>query len=215
MAMTFGDRRLRRVKLVAMLVVGLIAGLATGASTFPALGICVGWLAASLSYNVMIWSVIVRKDAEGTRAYAAAEDPGRGTTELLVVAASVVSLAAVAVVVLDSHNDSGGSVLMVGLIALACAMSSWLLVHTVFTLRYADTYYDGEEGGIDFNQDEPPTFLDIAYMAFSLGMTYQVSDTALTNSKIRRLALVHSLVSYLFGMFILAGTINILLGLAS
>ncbi|MDR6438371.1 putative membrane protein [Paenarthrobacter nicotinovorans] len=97
---------------------------------------------------------------------------------------------------------------------------SWMLVQTLFTLRYAELYYSrdahagGSVGGISFNQDRPPQYTDFAYLATSLGMTYQVSDTNLGNHSIRLEALKHSLLSYLFGTVILAVTINLVIGLA-
>ncbi|MFP3686375.1 DUF1345 domain-containing protein, partial [Bacillus sp. SIMBA_026] len=72
----------------------------------------------------------------------------------------------------------------------------------------------GEVGGISFNQERPPQYTDFAYLATSLGMTYQVSDTNLGNHAIRLEALKHSLLSYLFGTVILAVTINLVIGLA-
>jgi uncharacterized membrane protein len=86
---------------------------------------------------------------------------------------------------------------------------SWGLVHTVFSLRYARSYYSRPVGGIDFNEDDPPTYLDFAYLAFTIGMTFQVSDTNLMNKKIRRVALSHALLSYLFGAVIVALVINV------
>jgi uncharacterized membrane protein len=89
------------------------------------------------------------------------------------------------------------------------------MVHTVFMLRYAQLYYAGEQGGIDFNQADPPTYTDFAYLAFTIGMTFQVSDTPLRSKVIRRTALRHALLSYLFGTGILATTINLVASLSS
>jgi uncharacterized membrane protein len=89
---------------------------------------------------------------------------------------------------------------------------SWLAVHTVFTLRYAHLYYlDG--GGISFHSDEAPDYGDFAYVAFTLGMTYQVSDSDLTSKRIRTTALRHALVSYVLGIAVIAVTINVVAGL--
>ena len=90
---------------------------------------------------------------------------------------------------------------------------SWTLVHTLFTLRYADLYYGGEPGGIDFNCDTPPDFRDFAYVSFTVGMTYQIADTSVTDNRLRRVVLVHSLLSYLFGAVIIGLAINLLAGL--
>jgi uncharacterized membrane protein len=92
---------------------------------------------------------------------------------------------------------------------------SWFTVHTLFTLRYARLYYTGEDGGVSFNQDAPPRYLDFAYLAFTIGMTFQVSDTELQSPAIRHSALRHALLSYLFGAVILATTINLIAGLGT
>jgi uncharacterized membrane protein len=91
---------------------------------------------------------------------------------------------------------------------------SWFCVHTVFTLRYARAYYsDHKVGGINFNEDEPPAYLDFAYVAFTIGLTFQVSDTNLTSKAVRRIALRHALVSFLFGAVMIGLTINVLASL--
>lgn len=93
-------------------------------------------------------------------------------------------------------------------------MVSWAVVHSVYTLRYATTMYSDPSGGINFNQTQPPCYRDFAYMAFTLGTTFQVSDTALTTSTIRRTALLHALTSYPLATLILAGTVNLITGLS-
>ena len=78
---------------------------------------------------------------------------------------------------------------------------SWAAVHTVFTLRYAQLFYrgGGNGSGIDFNEDDPPDYRDFAYLALTIGMTFQVSDTDLGSKAIRRTALRHALISWIFG----------------
>jgi uncharacterized membrane protein len=76
---------------------------------------------------------------------------------------------------------------------------AWAAIHTVYTLRYAQLYYAAPVGGIDFHADDPPDYLDLAYVALTIGMAYQVSDTDLSQKRIRRAAIHHALLSYLFG----------------
>ena len=104
--------------------------------------------------------------------------------------------------------------MQVGL-SLASVVLSWAVVHTVFTLRYARLYYWGPDGGVDFNDDAKPRYSDFAYLAFTIGMTFQVSDTALSANEIRRTTLRHALLSYLFGTGILATAINLVASLTS
>ncbi len=104
-------------------------------------------------------------------------------------------------------------------------VSSWGVVHTVFTLRYAALYYRGPDGGVNSNEDDKLTYVDFAYLvprqatfleaapAFTIGMTYQVSDTNLTSKVMRHTALRHALISYVLGTVIIAATINVAAGL--
>lgn len=86
----------------------------------------------------------------------------------------------------------------------------------MFTLRYARLYYVNGSGGIDFNQgDDPPAYVDFAYLAFTIGMTYQVCDTDLKTRKIRATALRQALLSYVFGAMVLALTVNLVAGLSN
>lgn len=215
--MTAESKRARhgRLRFAAMFAAGAAAAAMTGVVGSWTYAAAVGWAVAALVYDVWVWTVISGMDAERTRRHATAEDPSAGTRDLLILVANVGSLVAVGLVLVESGNTQGTAKAFLALLAIGTVGVSWLLVHTLYTLRYASQYYGGEKpGGIDFNQHEPPNYLDIAYMAFSLGMTYQVSDTAIRTSAIRTTALKHSVLAFVFGMVILATTINLVVGLA-
>jgi uncharacterized membrane protein len=84
----------------------------------------------------------------------------------------------------------------------------------LYALRYAAMYYSDPEGGVDFNSKEQPRFSDFLYMAFTLGMTYQVADTDLTTSAFRKATLGHAVLSFIFGTTIIATTINFIASLS-
>jgi uncharacterized membrane protein len=101
------------------------------------------------------------------------------------------------------------------LLTVACALTvvlSWAVVQAHFTLHYARLYYTEPVGGVDFNDDGTPDYLDFVYLALTVGMTYQVSDTNLATKKFRRSVTRQALLSYLFGAFIIATTINVVAG---
>lgn len=127
--------------------------------------------------------------------------------------ASVACLVGVGLALLKAAESEGSGEALLVALAVISVVESWAVVHTVFTLRYARLYYTAPEGGIDFNDDPHPDFLDFAYVAFTIGMTYQISDTDLTTRPMRRTALRHTLLSFLFGTFIVAITINAVAGL--
>ncbi len=203
------------IKLAVTLVVFAVSFLTTVALAGWDYAPLVGWGVAALTFETWSWLSIGHLDARETRLHATREDPSRRTTDLLLLAANIASLAAVAYVVFDANSAAGAKrAFLAGLALLSVAMS-WVLVQTLFTLRYARMYYGDQPGGIDFNQSEPPNYLDFAYLAFTMGMTYQVSDTNLQTSAFRAAVLRHALLSYLFGSVILATTINLVVGLSS
>jgi uncharacterized membrane protein len=171
-----------------------------------------GWATISAVMVVWVWLIILRLDAAQTAEHAGRKDPSAGWTHVLLLCASVASLAAVAFVFARAGGTGTSLVALVALGVASIALS-WTLVHTMFTLHYARLYYSDPGGGIDFNQEQPPCYHDFAYVAFTVGMTFQVSDTDLRTPAIRHTALRHALLSYLFGSIILAGTINLVAGL--
>ena len=173
-----------------------------------------GWDVTALTYLLWTWVAIWHLDAEHTARTAVREDPGRAATDALLLSASVVSLLAVGLVLVRAGNSGAAARSLQAGLSLASVVLSWSVVHTVFTLRYASLYYTGSDGGVQFNQDNPPAYGDFAYLGFTIGMTFQVSDTALTGTEVRVTALRHALLSYLFGAVILAATINLIAGLA-
>jgi uncharacterized membrane protein len=171
------------------------------------------WGLAALVFVAWMWISIWPLSPELTARRSLAEDPGKKTTDGILVGASVVSLLAVGVVLVQANKSTGvDKGLLVGL-SIASITLSWAVVHTVFCLRYAALYYAGVPGGVDFNEEERPDFADFAYLALTIGMTYQVSDTDLKTKAIRRTAIRHALLSFAFGTLIIATTINLVAGL--
>lgn len=207
--------RHRRLRMVSMIVGGVLGVVLAGVLGAWFYAPAVGWSVAALIYNLSVWRTIAPMDNIRTARHAKEEDPGRSTSDLLILLAALGSLAAVVVVMVGSQHVNGVGKFLLALLALTCTAMSWLLVHTLFTLRYAEIYYTDKAGGINFNQDELPQYTDIAYMAFSIGMTYQVSDTNITTREMRSAALRHSLLAFVFGTGILATTINVVVSLVA
>ena len=202
-------------RFVAMVAAGVVVGLIVALRGGGASSIVLGWAAASLVYVTWVWLLIARMDPAETASHAAREDPVRAVAEVLILVASLASLAAVAMLLVDARSASDARSGVLAAMALGSVALSWLLIHTLFTLRYASQYFAGETGGIDFNTDEPPRYVDFAYVAFSLGMTFQISDTNLLTSAFRATALRHALLSYVFGTVVVATTINLAVSLST
>ncbi len=202
---------------VASVVVGVPAGIAVGLGYGPlagvASGIILGWAAACIEFLVTVRHAVHGFDAEQTRDHATVEDPGRRTADLLCIVASIVSVLTVVGLIIAGRSAGGGIEIVIALTALVSIALSWTLIHVLFLLSYARLYYTEPVGGIDFNTADPPCYTDFAYLAFDLGMTYQVSDTAISTTELRRTVLRHTLLSYLFGAVVLASVINLVVSI--
>ena len=146
------------------------------------------------------------------RRRAATVDPGRRLVGITVVVGSVFSLFASVVVMRRAEHLAPSGAAVLSTLCLIAVLIAWLLTHTAYTLRYAHLYYrDDEEGvgGLTFPGKEPPDALDFAYFAFTLGMCFQVSDVAITSRNVRRAALGHALLAFLFNTAVLALALNL------
>jgi uncharacterized membrane protein len=205
---------LRRTVMVA--VIGLIVALVLLPFVPWGLAIVVGWDAAALIFLGVIRPIIAGADGSRTQQLATREDETRGSSTALLIGASVASLGGVGFALNLAGRHSGVlRDVLIG-IAVLTVMLSWTLVNTVYTLHYAHMHYDSTAAGITFGDSaglERPSYRDFAYVAFTIGMCYQVSDTTLRDPRIRRTVLSHALLSYLFGVVIVGGAVNFIAGL--
>jgi uncharacterized membrane protein len=202
--------RLRRVVVVA--TVGAVAF----AVALPMLGwelaALIAWDVAAVLFLGATWHLILGADAAQTRHLATVEDESRQTAALLTVAACVASLVAVAFTVAAADRREGAAAAASVTAAGLTIVVSWLVLNTLYTLRYADAHY-GAGAAIGFGTIADPDYRDFAYLAFTIGMCYQVSDQQLRTHHMRRTVLGHALLAYLFGVVIVAATINLVAGL--
>ena len=198
----------------------LIAGLIVAVVLLPfmtwGLALAGGWNAAALTFLLIVWPIIIRADSSRAPQLAAREDQTEGSARVLLVGASVASLLGAGYALHLAGQHSGAPrVLLIGAAVLTVVLS-WAVINTVYTLRYADQHFRSTPGGIEFATEggQPhPSYRDFAYVAFTIGMCYQVSDTTLRDRRIRRTVLAHALLSYLFGVVIVGGSVNLIAGL--
>lgn len=199
--------------LIAALV-GVLVGAAVPAEAGWAVRAVAAWDAALVVLLGLPWRMILRSDPETTRKRAAREDPGAVGTLVIALFASSVSLGATVVLLRqpERFTPEGWDGLLVAL-AVTAVVGAWALMHTSYSLHYAHLYYldDGNRGGLAFG-DDPPDDMDFAYFAFCLGMTFAVSDVAITDRGIRRVVLGHSVLAFGFNTAILAVAINLISG---
>lgn len=203
--------------LIGVAVFFLVPDWLLGATRFVA-----AYDAGVLSLTLFLWRTALACDARLSRARAALDDPGRNLIFLVVMLAVVVGLiAAVGILghgpgVENRFEKWEAYVLGLGAIALG-----WVLVHTVYTFRYAHLFYrdadaDGEpEGGFTFPGGAEPSDFDFAYFSFCIGTAFAVSDVEVTTTAVRREVLIHSIISFAYNSVIVGMVINVLAGILS
>ncbi|MBX3253720.1 MAG: DUF1345 domain-containing protein [Chitinophagaceae bacterium] len=180
--------------------------------------ILLGWDVFCVVLLCFYWFAFFTTSRQTIQQEADKEDPSRIVIFILVLVCTFVSMAAVILLLTAKSGKTSTDGLQLTT-ALAGMILSWCLVHTLFTVNYAHLFYGGDnndtenENGLDFPGEDKPDFMDFAYFSFVIGMTFQVSDVSIASKKIRRWALLHSLISFAYNTVIVALTINIVAGL--
>jgi uncharacterized membrane protein len=177
----------------------------------------IGWNTFSLCLLIMTWITFKITTPDEIRRQAALQDASRVTIFIIILVSAFASFFAVLLLVISKKEETQALDIP---IAISGMFFSWFLVHTIFAMRYAHIYYGDHEtkpdmfaGGLSFPNENKPDYLDFAYFSFVLGMTFQVSDVQVTSKRLRRLALIHGILSFGFNTIIVALTINVIAGL--
>ncbi len=193
-------------------VLALVAVPAAIALTDWAEGVMIGFDIAALAFLAVCIPLLGETSVAAMRRASARNDANRAMLLAIAAVASVAVLAAVA-------GELGGAgrpaPAMIGLI-VATLVLAWLFGNSVYALHYAHLFYvsgdDGDSGGLDFPGTDQPRYWDFIYFAFTLGMTFQTSDTAIRSTTMRKVVTAHSLIAFVFNLGIVAFTINVLGG---
>ncbi|MBK4120409.1 DUF1345 domain-containing protein [Kocuria rhizophila] len=209
--MTSTERRplSAHLRLAIAVAVGVVAGGMASLALDGLLAVLVGACGVSLAYVVLAVSVLWPMDAARTRSNSVREDFQPLVQEATVVALSLVNLLTIMVILVRGGTETRTTGAVLGLLGI---LLTWAMLHLMYGARYAHEYYRHPQGGIDFNDDEPPRYVDFLYFSFNLGMTFQVSDTNVSTTRLRAVILRHCLLSYIFSTVILAATVNVVLG---
>jgi uncharacterized membrane protein len=206
----------QRILSVRRALLSLVVGAGVGAGVAvlgaPELSLLAGWIVAAGVALTWVWRTSWPQGPAGTERLAEAESRTRSTDSAVLVASAIGVVAVVDALVRSSGNHDAVAVAAVALSVVSVVLS-WSLVNSVFALKYARLYYVDADR-IEFHQDTPPTYSDFAYMAFTVGMSFAVSDSEPADTHIRRTALGHALLSYAFGTGILAVAVNLVTNLA-
>ena len=197
------------------LAAGVAAGIVVGVLASPQLLPLVTWTVTVATLLTWVWRMSWPQDHEGTERLAEQEQRTR-STDVWLLAAAVASLAVVVVALVQSSGPRDATTVASVILSVISVALSWALVNTVYAFKYARLYYVDEPDarGIDFKQDAPPAYSDFAYMAFTVGMSFAVSETEPTATHTRKVALGHALLAYGFGTGVLAVAINLVTNLS-
>lgn len=184
----------------------------------PLTHIMIGWDTFSVCMITMSWITFYNTNSKQIRQQSKVQDSRRSLVFIVIVISTLASFLAVLLLIVTKKHENGGSTWHLP-VAIAGMLFSWILIHTIFTLRYAHIYYgdhatkpNTHAGGLEFPEDSLPEYLDFAYFSFVLGMTFQVSDVQITSKRLRKFAMFHGLLSFGFNTIMIALTINLIAG---
>lgn len=206
-------------KLLFCVLLGTIASLLFQTKQFGMLNnIMIGWDTFSLCMIILSWITFSITNSSQIRQQSKVQDASRSIIFTIILISTFASFLAVLLLILSKKTATNAESMQMA-IAIAGMLFSWLLIHTTFTLRYAHIFYGDHKskpnipaGGLEFPGDDKPEYFDFAYFSFVLGMTFQVSDVQITSKRLRRLALLHGLLSFGFNTIMIALTINLIAG---
>lgn len=213
-----------RARVLIPVVTALIVLLLTWGRVELVGSMIAAWDAFAFCFLALTWMAILGFSIDQIRKAANIQDAAGRFVFAFAIVAACASLFAVTLLLRTAKQFQGPELLAHLALSVAAVAGSWGLIHTIFTLRYAHIYYDDEEcsghdapgetvGGLEFPNESRPDYVDFAYFSFVIGMTFQVSDVVITARRIRRLALLHGVVSFAFNTMILALSLNIITGL--
>jgi len=172
-----------------------------------------GWNAGTCLFIALAAVMMARSGRDGIQRRAQLEDEGQHVVLGLVVVAVIASLAAIASELLVVKDVHGGMKSAHVALAALTVLSSWAFMHLIFALHYAHDFYAAiaqkRKPGLQFPGDDKPDYGDFFYFAAIIGTSAQTADVALVTTRMRRLGLVHCIVSFFFNTIVLALTINI------
>lgn len=209
--------------LIALFISAIVFVYSYGKVSAPALAL-VSWIGCALTIILLDWIIIFSSHPLEVRKIAKLQDSSRTFLFVFIAAASIASLAAIVFLLKSTKGLSETAKNEHILLAIGAVIISWFMLHTIYTLRYAHLYYDvntdidGENkgvGGLQFPGKDDPDYLDFVYFSFIVGMTFQVSDVNITSRRVRRVCLLHALMSFAFNTAILALSINVVSGMVS
>ena len=178
----------------------------------------IGWDTFSLCMIILSWITFSITTSQQIREQSKVQDSSRTIIFFIILIATLASFLAVLLLLITKHQARSTETVHL-IIAITGMVLSWFLIHTIFTLRYAHIFYGDDDekpgthaGGLEFPDDKKPDYLDFAYFAFVLGMTFQVSDVQITSKRLRRIAMFHGLLSFGYNTIMIALTINLIAG---
>ena len=181
--------------------------------------VMISWDVFSVCMIIMSWITFYITTSQQIREQATVQDSSRILIFITVLVSTFASFLAVLLLIISKKEFKDTESLHL-IVAIAGMLFSWFLIHTIFTFRYAHIFYgDHQEkpnthaGGLEFPDDKKPDYMDFAYFSFVLGMTFQVSDVEVTSKSLRRLVMLHGILSFGFNTIMIALTINVVAGL--
>lgn len=200
--------------ILSLLITGLVFFFTRNSNLSPLVHITLLWDVFAFTFITCCIIVFFTRSVKQIIAQANREDGSKIFVLIAVLVSAFASMFTVLLLIISKNLPPAQETISI-ILAVTGMFLSWVLVHTIFTFHYAHMFYDEgrKAAGLDFPNEKEPDYIDFAYFSFVIGMTFQVSDVAISSRIIRRTVLAHALIAFALNTFVVALTINLVAGL--
>jgi len=219
--MIFSPKTYFRTRL--RLMIAILAGVICFFALPPALGylqrLLIGWNVMAGLYLFFMWFRMLRTEVRDIPHIAKMQDESAGMVLGMVILGCLVSILAILIELTSLKHLSGTPRVLHLMLTGATLVVSWALLPTAFALHYAHHHYLHRSKDVTpmIFPEKPvePGYWDFLYFSFTIAVASQTADVATGTTDMRQIALLHSVISFVFNLAILGLSVNVGAGLLS
>lgn len=177
--------------------------------------VLVSWNVGVLMFLMLVFRLMTNLSAAQLSERYQEEDETAPVILIISVIAAILAMVSIVAFLATLDQVSQAEKSMRIALAAFTVINAWMLIPMMFTMHYADMFYSAAPDArpLRFPDTQAPAFWDFAYFSFTIAAACQTADVSTTPGAIRKVLIVHSILSFVFNAAILGFAINVTAGL--
>lgn len=206
-----------RLRLVLSVAAGLMCYFLLSAQLGQMQRLLISWNVWAWLYLCILWVRMLRTDATGIKRIAQLQDQSAALVLGIVIVACMVSIVAILSELPTLKGLTGTPRLLHLLLTAMTLIASWAMLPSSFAMHYAHQHYLNRSEHVSPlifpDKTTDPGYWDFLYFSFTIAVASQTADVATGTIEMRKLALLQSVISFIFNLAILGLSVNVGAGL--